>query len=231
LTLLTRMHRETVAGGGVIGEDQRRAVALEIVRDYLDFRISGFCASQLLAFAMTAAHVVVGQAIDWVHPSERAAAIDRLCDHAYALFSRRADLSLGAFAQLTFLGCLYGDAGVLLANYQREFLAPADPELDRLTRRAQITEEKVAHLGPIAFVVPALLAYPGQGTNYLARWVGDRTIDTVPILAASHPAVRQLIDRWRDAKDTGLNVIREYHDLVVTGSDADHDELVAAYSP
>src|SRR5690606_10223523 len=114
----------------------------QIVRDYLELRISNFAANQLLAFALTAkraTHSVLPE-IEWREQDEWVKLIDYFCDTTYTLFEKRKQCCLSDFSTLTFLGCLYAQVGVLLVHHFVELFPDSGHVKRRLGKRAQITE-------------------------------------------------------------------------------------------
>lgn len=227
VAMLARLHQETEAGDGEISDVQRRQHASEIVRDYLAFELSGFAASQLLPMALSARRVWPGEPIARRSVVELGAMIDHLADLTYRLLTRRNACDAHAFYRMTYLGCLYGNTIALLAHERANALGDDAVELERLQRQAQLAEEEVVHHGFPTFILPAFLALPDDGLRYVARAIGARDLESVPMAKVAHPAVKAIIERWRSAPGA-FNPLTEYYDLLATPSSCpDISDLVA----
>jgi hypothetical protein len=213
VALLARLHHETEAGDGEIPAPRRGAIALEIVRAYLAFEMSGFAATQLLPVALAARRVAPREPIALASGDELGAIIDRLTDLSYRLLSRRCACGVAAYYRMTYLACLYGNAVPMLAQERATAIANDPVELARLRRQAQLAEEEVVHHGLPTFILPAFLALPDDGLRYIMRAVGHRDLEQVPIANTAHPAVREIIERWRGAAGA-FNPLTEYYDLL-----------------
>jgi hypothetical protein len=215
--LLGRLSQETQDAGGTISGSRRRALAMEIVRAYLGFELSGFVAVQLLPVVLAARRVVPGEAVTFVSPDALGATIDWLCDVTYRLLSRRKGCDPHAFYRMTYLGCLYGGAVAMLAHERASSLQQDRVALQRLQRQAQLAEEEVVHHGVATFVIPAFLALPDDGLEYIKRAVAMRDLESVPIARIAHPEVKRIIEDWRAAPG-GYDPITAYHDVLAKPS-------------
>lgn len=230
--LLGRLYQETHDGGGEISDARRRLLAMEIVRAYLEFELSGFVAVQLLPVVLSARCFVPGEPVVFLSADALGVIIDWLCDVSYRLLNRRNRCDPHAFYRMTYLGCLYGDAVAALAHLRASLLQNDPVALRRLQRQAQLAEEEIVHHGVATFVIPAFLAVPDDGLEYIKRAVGMRDLESVPIAKVAHPEVKRIIEEWRNTPG-GYNPLAAYYDVLAKPATCPDilDLLDSTYAP
>ncbi len=180
---------------GFPGIEDVRNYPVVLVEDYLDFRVPGYVAAELLGIVIA----MIADAPRFSHflmDSEcTRASIMHLADLAYNLLQRRKRYNVGGYYTLTYLAGLYASAARSVAARARDAAELEKNDLSQIVLMGNNADELFAHhVGP-AFMLPSLFDPKGM-LEFLQHWAaaGKGTPEEKVAHFSPPPAYLRLLD-------------------------------------